>query len=125
MTDGILFWWRKLVIIFLMIIKQEKEIKKIVNQIVENYKPEKVILFGSFAYGKPKENSDVDLMVIKKTNNRFIRRLFRVVEGIDSDLGTDILVYTPKEWARRLKEGHYFFKEVAQRGRILYEKKSK
>lgn len=49
---------------------RQKEIKKITGQIVEKYKPEKIILFGSWAYGKPKENSDIDLMVIKKNKKK-------------------------------------------------------
>lgn len=99
-----------------------KEIKKIVGQIVEKYKPEKIILFGSFAYGKPKENSDVDLVVIKKTKKRFIKRLFEVCQYIRSRLGTDILVYTPKEWEEALKEENYFVKEIFQKGKTVYEK---
>ena len=100
----------------------QKEVKKIVDQIVENYKPEKVILFGSFASGKPKENSDVDLLVIKKTKERFTTRLLRVAELIKSSLGTDILVYTPKEWESALEEENYFIKEIAQKGKLVYAK---
>lgn len=44
----------------------QKEIKKIIQQIVEKYEPEKIILFGSFGRGKPTKNSDVDLFIIKK-----------------------------------------------------------
>jgi predicted nucleotidyltransferase len=47
--------------------RYQKEIKKIVDQIVRNYKPEKIILFGGFTYDKIKENSDIDLVAIKKT----------------------------------------------------------
>ena len=105
--------------------RDQKEIQKIVNQIVENYKPEKIILFGSFAYGKPREESDVDLAVIKKTRKRFVKRLFEVCKYIKSRMGTDILVYTPKEWEKALEEEHYFIKEIAQKGKVVYEKKEK
>ncbi|MCD6148745.1 nucleotidyltransferase domain-containing protein [bacterium] len=101
---------------------KRKEVEKIINQIVKNYKPERVILFGSFAYGKPKENSDVDLVVIKKTKKRFIKRLFEVSGYIHSWLGTDILVYTPKEWKEALEEENYFIKEIAKKGKIVYAK---
>jgi len=100
--------------------QQKKEIKKITKQIVKNYQPEKIILFGSFAYGKPKENSDVDLVVIKKTRQRFGGRLLKVAEMIKSSLGTDILVYTPKEWQEALDEENYFIKEIAQKGKLVY-----
>jgi len=102
--------------------QNQKEIQNIVNQIVKNYKPEKIILFGSFAYGKPKENSDVDLLIIKKTEKRFGARLFEAVRFIKSKMGTDILVYTPEEWERGLKKNHYFLKEIANKGRLVYEK---
>jgi len=99
-----------------------EEVKKIVEQIVKNYNPEKVILFGSFAYGKPKKDSDVDLLIIKRTRKRFGARLFEVAKFIKSELGTDILVYTPKEWEEGLKKKYYFFQEINQKGKILYEK---
>lgn len=105
--------------------KEKKEIQKIVNQIVKNYKPEKIILFGSFAYGIPKENSDVDLVVIKKTKKRFGSRLFEVVKFIKSKMGTDILVYTPEEWEKGLKKNHYFLKEIEQEGKLVYEKSNR
>jgi len=99
----------------------QEEIKKIVKQIVEKYKPEKIYLFGSFAHGKPKENSDLDLLVIKTTKERFGRRLIEVAKLIKSFLGTDILVYTPKEWERGRKE-NYFLKEISKKGKLIYAK---
>lgn len=104
--------------------KNQKEIKKIVNQIVRNYKPEKIILFGSYASGKIRENSDVDLAVIKKTKAKFTRRLFKIAGMIKSSLGTDILVYTPKEWNDALAEENYFIKEIAEKGKLVYAAKS-
>jgi len=99
---------------------KQKEIQKIVQQIKEKYKPEKIILFGSFAWGRPKENSDVDLIVIKKTRERFARRLMRIAEVIKSSLGTEVLVYTPKEWQKALEEENYFIKEIAKKGKVVY-----
>ncbi len=101
---------------------QQKEIKKITRQIVKKYKPEKIILFGSFASGYPKENSDIDLIVIKKTRKRFMKRLFEICRYIKSWMGTDILVYTPKEWEEALAEENYFIKEIAQKGKVVYAK---
>ena len=100
--------------------EKEKEIKKIVNQIVENYKPEKIFLFGGFASGIIKKNSDVDLLVIKKTKDSFTSRLLDVSGAINSTLGTDILVYTPKEWDEALEEENYFAKEINNKGMLLY-----
>lgn len=100
--------------------RQQKEVRKIIRQVVRDYNPEKVILFGSFAAGRPRKNSDVDLVVIKKTKERFTSRLFRVVRSIKSSLGTDILVYTPKEWQDALEEENYFIKEIAEKGKLVY-----
>ncbi len=77
--------------------KHQKEIKKITDQIVKKYKPEKIILFGSYAWGNPTEDSDVDLFIVRNTRKRFGSRLFDVAKVIDSKMGTDALVYTPKE----------------------------
>ncbi len=102
--------------------KNQEEIKKITDQIIKGYNPEKIILFGSYAYGKPKLSSDVDLLVVKKTSKRFGTRLFEVAEIINSEMGTDILVYTPKEWQEGLKKKYYFFKEINNKGKLIYEK---
>ena len=101
---------------------KQKEVKNIIQQIQEKYKPEKIILFGSFAYGRPKENSDVDLVVIKKTKERFTQRLMRMAGMVNSFLGADILVYTPKEWQEALEEENYFIKEIAEKGKVVYAK---
>ena len=102
--------------------QEKKEVKKIIDQIIKGYRPEKIILFGSFASGKPKENSDVDLVVIKKTKERFTARLLKIAGMIKSSLGTDILVYTPEEWNAALQEGNYFIKEIARTGKLVYAK---
>jgi len=92
---------------------------------VKRYKPEKVFLFGSFATGRAKKNSDVDLLVIKKTKERFTKRLLQVSGLVNSPMGTDILVYTPKEWKSALKEENYFVREIAQTGKLLYDRENK
>lgn len=100
----------------------QKEIQKITQQIVKNYKPEKVILFGSFAYGKPKPFSDVDLMIIKNTKKRLVDRIKEVLFMIDSNLPLDILVYTPQEFKREVKLGEFIFEDIDKQGKVLYEK---
>lgn len=99
------------------------EIQKITQVIQKKYQPEKIILFGSFAYGNPKLNSDIDLVVIKSTKERFLDRLKKIAYLIDSDLGTDILVYTPQEWQKEQEAGNYFVKEIEAKGKIIYERK--
>src|SRR3989338_8813359 len=100
-------------------LKDKKKKKK------KKKKPEKVFLFGSFATGRAKKNSDVDLLVIKKTKERFTKRLLQVSGLVNSPMGTDILVYTPKEWKSALKEENYFVREIAQTGKLLYDRENK
>jgi len=100
--------------------ERKKEVKKIVDQIIKNYKPEKIFIFGSFASGKDRKNSDVDLLVIKKTKNTFTKRLLEVSDTVSSPLGTDILVYTPREWEEALEEENYFIKEINKTGKLVY-----
>ena len=100
---------------------KQKEIKRIVKQIAEKYKPEKIILFGSFAYGKPNKDSDVDLFIVKKTKKTRGERLMEVERMfLDRIIPLDILVYTPKEIKNRLSLGDFFIQDIVEKGKILY-----
>ncbi|OIN95978.1 hypothetical protein AUJ66_07730 [Candidatus Desantisbacteria bacterium CG1_02_38_46] len=104
--------------------KNLSELQKIVNQVKDGYDPEKIILFGSYAWGKPTEYSDIDLLVIKNTSDKFIRRLEKISYVIKSNLGTDIIVYTPCEIKRIMKDpSDFFVHRIIQKGKIVYEKK--
>jgi len=99
----------------------EKEIESITAQIIERYKPEKIILFGSAGRGKFSLDSDVDLLIIKKDTPLYgadrIRELSRI---IDRNIPVDFLVYRPEEFEKRLKMGDPFLKAVLKEGRVLY-----
>jgi predicted nucleotidyltransferase len=100
----------------------KKELKNIIDQIVKNYKPKRIILFGSRAKGSfSKVTSDFDLAIIKRTKDNFIERLKKIAKIVKTWEAVDILVYTPKEWQKGLKENHYFIEEIAK-GKVLYEK---
>jgi len=104
--------------------KAQKEIQKIKEQIVKNYKPEKIILFGSFADGKPHKDSDVDLLVIKRTKKAKTKRHLEVDRMLlDRNMPLDILVYTPAEIKKRLLLGDFFIKDIIKQGKILYAEK--
>ena len=103
--------------------KERAEIKEITKTIVKKYKPEKIILFGSFAWGKPGPDSDVDLLVIKDTNNA--RLLARKIDGSipRRSLPIDVLVYTPEEAERSVNEyKNLFIEDILRNGKILYSK---
>lgn len=103
--------------------RYQKELKQTVKKIVTKYKPESIHLFGSYAWGKPDYNSDVDLLIIKKTKKEFLRRNFEIRKIIDGVMPVDILVRTPKEVKKRLDLGDFFYQDIIEKGKCLYEKK--
>ncbi|MEM2902716.1 MAG: nucleotidyltransferase domain-containing protein [Candidatus Bathyarchaeia archaeon] len=95
-----------------------------VVECLKRYKPEKIIVFGSYARAEVDEYSDLDFVVIKKTNKRFMERLIEVAKLIDNDLGkVDVFVYTPREFQEMVEGGNPFIEEVSKDGRIVYEEK--
>ncbi|MCX7839976.1 MAG: nucleotidyltransferase domain-containing protein [Anaerolineae bacterium] len=102
-----------------------KQINAVVQRIVQQFNPEKVILFGSYAYGKPNIDSDVDLLVVMESDERPARRTARVLGAI-LDVKTfpmDLLVRTPQELEHRLAIGDLFMQEVIERGKVLYARR--
>ncbi|KKP32523.1 MAG: hypothetical protein A2312_01625 [Candidatus Staskawiczbacteria bacterium RIFOXYB2_FULL_32_9] len=102
---------------------KENEIKKITDVIVEKYQPEKIYLFGSFAWGNPTKDSDFDLFVIKDTNrNPFdrVRDVYRIIFNIGG--AVDVLVYTPDQLERRKKLNDPFVMKIINEGKLLYAK---
>jgi len=106
----------------------KKEVRRTLSEIVEKlkseYKPQKIILFGSYAYGNPREDSDLDLLILKNTNSRRVDRYVRVKKIIynpNRRITISPLVLTPKELAHRLRMGDDFIKEIIQKGVVLYE----
>ncbi|HLG29693.1 MAG TPA: nucleotidyltransferase domain-containing protein [Candidatus Brocadiales bacterium] len=106
---------------------KDKIIRKVINDIAkkieEDYKPSKVILFGSYAYGKPDRDSDIDLLVVKETKERPIDRrvaVRRIVSKVRSGFPFSSIVVTPEELRQRLEIGDQFFKEIISRGKVIY-----
>lgn len=107
--------------------KEFKKLKIITKRIVENYDPEKIILFGSYAWGKPNKDSDFDLLIVKKGKGKksFLTEQQKIRKIIDGEIAADILIATPKEVQKRLDLGDFFFKDIIQKGRYFYDKTSK
>jgi predicted nucleotidyltransferase len=98
-------------------------IAQVVNALMA-YQPEKIILFGSAARGDTDEYSDIDLIVVKKTDLRFVQRLVEVTAFLPRDLivNVDALVYTPDELKAMIEEGRPFIEQALKEGIVLYEK---
>ena len=102
---------------------EKDKISEIVNKIVSGYKPEKIILFGSYATGNPNENSDLDLFVIKETDIPRPQRTVQVRKMIyGSMVPIDLIVYTPKEIEESKNNKFSFVYEVLNNGTTLYER---
>ena len=98
-------------------------IQKILDKLVTGYAPQKVILYGSYAYGKPDRDSDIDLLIIKETTERFIDRwvtVQQILTGTHPSIPVETLVLTPQEMERRLAIGDQFVEENITRGEVLY-----
>lgn len=86
------------------------------------YDADKAILFGSVARGDADAYSDVDLIVIKQTDKRFLDRLSEVVTCIDPDFALDVLVYTPEEFEQMLADENPFVTNAVEHGKVIYER---
>jgi predicted nucleotidyltransferase len=97
----------------------------ITRRIVERFQPYQVVLFGSYAYGRPDLDSDVDLLVIMDTNESMAQRIRRVMEVAKVRfLPMDVIVRTPEEMAERLAMGDFFLAEILDKGKVLYHRES-
>jgi len=95
----------------------------VVQRLVAALQPEKNILFGSYAYGKPTSDSDVDLLVILETIASSTERYLTVSRLLyPRPFPVDILVRTPHEIEQALQKGDFFIKEIVSQGRVLYER---
>ncbi len=98
-------------------------ISGMVAKIAENFHPEKIILFGSQVWGKPKDWSDIDILVVMdytEPSSRVAAKISLVAKP--RYIPMDILVRTPDEIAQRIKIGDYFIKRILTKGRVLYER---
>ncbi len=95
-------------------------IRKYVRQVVERFHPQKVILFGSHAYGKPHEDSDVDLLVIMPSRPG-VDLTVSMLMNVPAPFPLDLLVLKPEYVAKRLAWGDWFFREVVEQGIVLYD----
>lgn len=100
----------------------ESKISGIVSKIVKFYKPELIILFGSFANNNYTKDSDLDLLVVKNTRKHPLWRRVEVRKIIQTDIPVDIVVFTPSEFARLRKSGSAFIEEILKEGKILYQR---
>src|SRR2546423_11024347 len=96
-------------------------IRRFARQVAERFQPDKIILFGSYAYGTPHADSDVDILVIMPAWNQ-LSKAVQISLAIDPPFPLDIIVRSPDNLGWRLAEGESFHTEIVSKGKVLYEK---
>ena len=103
----------------------QKAIDQVVKQIVEKFKPQNIILFGSYARGNPRPESDVDLLVVMDTPLKESKQSLEIRRYLDVMFGIDLIVHTPKRLRERVDMGDWFLRDVIKEGKVLYESSSR
>ena len=93
------------------------------SQIAAQFQPEKIILFGSYADGDPRPESDVDSLVMMDTPLRNVEQAIEISRASDCRFGLDLIVRRPQQIAKRLQLGDFFLRDVMDKGKVLYERK--
>ena len=100
--------------------QDDPKVQQIVDELVKNYQPEKIIMFGSRVTGKTHEWSDVDLIAIKKTDKKFRDRIREASSSFRHVLPVDVIVYTPEEFEQMSKENRFVREEILGKGQVIY-----
>lgn len=100
----------------------QEKIKEVAAKIAKEYHPERIILFGSYAWGVPSQDSDVDLFIVKDTNNT--RVMTRIINRFifPRPFPLDLIVYTPEQVEKRKKTRDFFLRDILNKGKVLYER---
>jgi predicted nucleotidyltransferase len=106
----------------------ESYLGEVATALVRDLRPDRILLFGSFARGDQNRASDLDLLIIAETPLPFCERIGRALASAyraSKRLPVEALVYTPAEWSRMLAEGSSFAALALREGRVLYDRESK
>lgn len=99
-----------------------QDIQRYCDAIAKAFKPQKIILFGSYAYGRPHRDSDVDLLVVMPERRRAgYQTVVRIREKVAASFPVDLLVHGCRDIERRIKDGESFILDITEKGRVMYE----
>ena len=99
-----------------------QEIQQITERIAREFDPERIILFGSYASGRPTSDSDVDLLVILPFSGKPFWKSLEIMNRLDAPFPLDLLARRPDDTARRYAQGDPLIREALRHGRVLYER---
>jgi predicted nucleotidyltransferase len=102
----------------------DKELARWLPLLIEHERPDKIILFGSYSAGQVHEWSDLDMVIVKETEARFLDRTGQVLTLLKPKVGLDVLVYTPDEFERLCRERAFVRNEIVHKGKVIYERDS-
>jgi predicted nucleotidyltransferase len=102
---------------------QRRDIKKWCEIVASEFRPQQIIVFGSYANGAPTEDSDVDVLVVMPLarGNRDVKQAAAIRERVPASFPMDVIVRSPQEIARRLARGDSFIAGVLRYGQMMYE----
>ena len=99
----------------------QEQIQELADDIARKFKPEKIILFGSYAYGRPTLDSDVDLLVVLPFEGKEHKKAVEIRLAIHAGFPMDLLVKTPEKLQMRIDMEDFFLREITQQGKLLYD----
>ena len=97
------------------------QIRQVSDEIARRFHPERIILFGSYAYGTPTEDSDVDLLVVMPFEGRTAKQAIAIRGAVYAGFPMDLIPITPEKLKHRLEIEEFFLREVVEKGKVLYE----
>ncbi len=100
---------------------ERRDIEDLAQQIGNAFNPERVVLFGSYAYGEPDESSDVDLLIVLPFAGKSFSKALEIMRHIKPRIPVDIVVRTPQVMRQRLAMNDFFLREIDEKGEVLYE----
>jgi uncharacterized protein len=96
-------------------------IQAVADQIARQFHPEKIILFGSYAYGTPRDDSDVDLLVVMPFEGNALHKAVEIISSLANKFAIDLLVRSEEQLQQRAEMNDYFIQEITGKGQILYD----
>ena len=102
----------------------ERKLREVTEKIVKEFQPEKIILFGSWVWGKPGPDSDADLLIVKRSSDPRPQRELELNALLSHrEIPFDFMVYTPEELDQSInKNGNLFIEDILRNGKTLYSK---
>ena len=100
---------------------EQEAIAELADRIAREFKPQRIILFGSYATGTATPDSDVDLLVILPFKGKGLHKSLKILDKVSPRFPVDLIARTPEEVRKRLEWNDFFLREIVERGKVLYD----